>query len=193
MTLTEPPVRPGRRRDPELDEAILDAALALFAELGYEGVTIEGTAARAGVGKATVYRRYPTRAALLVDAARVRLCLLHPLVDTGDLRADWRALIQPLVDRLRGADGPMLVAFNMARQREPELAAEWERSVVGAKREHIRTLLRHAIERGEVPADADIELLGEIPAAIVWHHALNALPIDDDLVERILDVVAPRR
>ena len=44
-----------------------------------------------------------------------------------------------------------------------------------------------------MPADADIELLGEIPAAIVWHHALNTLPIDDDLVERILDVVAPRR
>lgn len=192
MTLTEPPVRPGRRRDPDLDVAILDAALALFAEHGYDGVTIEGTAARAGVGKATVYRRYPTRAALLVDAARERLCLLHPLVDTGDLRADWRALIQPLVDRLRGPDGPMLVAFNLARQREPELAAEWERSVVGAKREHVRTLLRKAIERGELAADSDVELLGEIPSAVVWHHALNALPLDDVLVERLLDLVTRR-
>ena len=64
------PVRPGRRRDPEVDEAILDAALELFAEDGFRGVTIEGVAARAGVGKATIYRRYPTREALLVDAVR---------------------------------------------------------------------------------------------------------------------------
>jgi AcrR family transcriptional regulator len=187
-------VRPGRRRDPGLDDAILDAALALFVEGGYRGVSIEGVALRAGVGKATVYRRHSTRAALLVDAARIRLCLLHDLPDTGDVRADLVGLLGPLVARLRGPDGPVLTAFMCERSREPELAAEWERSVVGRKREHVRMLLVAAIDRGELAADTDIELVAEIPAAIIWHHALNSLPIDDDLVERAVDhALAPYR
>jgi AcrR family transcriptional regulator len=93
VAVAESAARPGRRRDPGLDDAIIDAALALFVEGGYRGVTIEGVAARAGVGKATVYRRHPTSAALLVEAARIRLCLLHDLPDTGDLRADLVSLL----------------------------------------------------------------------------------------------------
>jgi len=185
--------RPGRRRDPEVDEAILDAVLDLFQQDGYRGVTIEGVAARAGVGKASVYRRYPTRAALVVDAARERLCLIHDLVDTGDLRADWLALMEPLIERLRGPQGPMLTAFMCERFREPELAAEWERSVVGHKREHIRALIDGAIGRGELPADVDVELIAELPSAVIWHHALNGLPVDQDLAERILDHILAAR
>lgn len=194
-TMTEPidvPPRAGRRRDPLLDEAILEAALAMFAEGGYRGVSIEGVAARAGVGKATVYRRHPTRAALLVDAVRVRLCLIHDLPDTGDLRADLCSLMQPLIDRLRSPDGAVLTAFMAERFREPELTAEYERSVIGRKREHTRQLFRKAIARDELPLDTDVELLAEIPAAIIWHHALNNLPIDDKLASRIVDHVTGR-
>jgi AcrR family transcriptional regulator len=197
MTATAPlpASRAGRRRDPEVDEAILDAALELFQQDGYRGVTIEGVAARAGVGKASVYRRYPTRAALIVDAARERLCLIHDLVDTGDLRADLLALLEPLIDRLSGPQGPMLVAFMCERTRNPELSAEWERSVVGRKREHIRQLIVSAMERGDLPPDTDIELTAELPSAVIWHHALNALPVDRALADRILDHIlgtAPR-
>lgn len=184
--------RAGRRRDPLLDEAILDAALTMFAEGGYRGVSIEGVAARAGVGKATVYRRHPTRAALLVDAVRIRLCLIHDLPDTGDLRADLCSLMQPLIDRLRSPDGAVLTAFMAERFREPELTAEFERSVIGRKREHTRRLFRKAIARGELPLDTDVELLAEIPAAIIWHHALNNLPIDARLASRIVDHVIGR-
>ena len=141
VTADVAPARPGRRRDPEVDEAILDAALELFREDGYRGVTIEGVAARAGVGKASVYRRYPTRAALVVDAVRIRLCLIHDLVDTGDLRADLLAMMQPLIDRLGGPQGPSSRRSCASDSREPELAAEWERSVVGRKREHMRALI----------------------------------------------------
>ena len=115
VTADVAPARPGRRRDPEVDEAILDAALELFREDGFRGVTIEGVAGRAGVGKASVYRRYPTREALVVDAVRIRLCLIHDLVDTGDLRADLLAMMQPLIDRLGGPHGPTLTAFMCER------------------------------------------------------------------------------
>ena len=192
MSIVDALPRAGRRRDPQLDSAILDAALAMFGEGGYRSVSIEGVAARAGVGKATVYRRYPTRAALLVDAVRIRLCLIHDLTDTGNLRADLLAMMQPLIDRLRSPDGAVLTALMAERFREPDLAAEFDRSVIGAKRVHIRMLLRGAIERGELPADTDIELLAEIPSAVVWHHALNNLPIDAGLATRIIDHVVGR-
>lgn len=187
MTTTAPTQRAGRRRDPEVDAAILDAALELFQQDGYRGVTIEGVAARAGVGKASVYRRYPTRAALVVHAARERLCLIHDLVDTGDLRADLLALILPLIDRLSGPQGPMLTAFMCERTRDAELSAEWERSVIGRKREHVRALIVAAIDRGDLPPDTDVELTAELPSAVIWHHALNGLPVDRALADRILD------
>jgi AcrR family transcriptional regulator len=186
------PCRPGRPRDPALDDAILDAAMALFAEGGYRGVTIEGVAARAGVGKASIYRRYDTRAELVVEAIRTRMCLIHDLADTGDLRADLLALLRPLVDRLRTPEGPVLTALMAERFREPELAAEFERSVVGRKREHVRRIIDAAIERGELPADTDVELLAEAPAAIVWHHALNNLPIEEGFAARVVDYVLGR-
>jgi AcrR family transcriptional regulator len=184
-----PAPRSGRPRDPSLDDAILDAVMAMFAEGGYAGVTMEGVAARAGVAKATIYRRYTTRAELVMDALRTRLCLIHDLTDTGDLRADLLALLRPLVDRLRSPDGPVLTALMTERIREPELAAEFERSVVGRKREHVRGLISSAIRRGELAPDTDVELLAESPAAIVWHHALNNLPIDEGFAARVVDHV----
>jgi AcrR family transcriptional regulator len=186
MNVISPAPR-GRRRDPTLDDAILEAALTMLAEGGYRNVSIEGVAARACVGKATVYRRYPTKAALIVDALRERLCIVDHLPDTGDLRNDLIAIITPLVDRLRGPDGPMMIAFMAERFREPELAAEFDRSVVGRKREHVRTLLRAAVSRGELDASMDIDVVAEMMPAIVWYHALSHLPFDNNFPARIVD------
>jgi AcrR family transcriptional regulator len=184
---------PGRRRDPACDQAILDAALAEFAEDGYRGLSIEGVAARAGVAKATVYRRYSSKAELLVDAIRRQLHLVDVLPDTGDLRADLLGMLGPLVERLRGHEGPTLVAFMTERFREPELAAEWDRSVIGHKRVHVRKLVGEAIDRGELPPTTDIDLFAEMAPALIWHHALNNHAIAPDLAERIIDQILPRR
>lgn len=193
MTTTDDRPRPGRRRDPGLDEIILEAALAEFVEKGYRSTSIEGIAARAGVGKATIYRRYPTKASLIVDALRARLRLVDVLPDTGDLRADLIAMATPLVERLCGSDGPTLVAFMAERLREPELAAEFDRSVIGHKRVHLRKLVRDAVERGDLAPDTDVDVVAEMVPAIVWHHALNHLPLDRGLPERVVDeVIRPR-
>jgi AcrR family transcriptional regulator len=183
--------RPGRRRDPSRDEAILAAALASFAEEGYAGVSIEGVAARAGVGKATIYRRYASKAQLVVEAVRVGACLNDHLPDTGDLRSDLAGMLRALVERLRSADGAVLLTFAAERLLHPELAAEFERSVIGAKRAHARSLIAAAVHRGELPADTDIELVAEVGPAIVWHHALYGLPLTDELPARILRLVLP--
>ena len=187
------PMRSGRPRDPSRDEAIFAATLALFAEQGYAGVSIEGVAARAGVGKATIYRRYASKAQLVVDAVHVCGGFTDQLPDTGDVRADLATMLQHMVETLRSDMGPVLVAFAAERVRYPALDEEFKRSVIGAKRAHIRHLLATAIPQGELPADADIEVIAEAGPALLWHHALNRLPLTDDLPRRIVDTVVPPR
>ncbi|MEY2567428.1 MAG: hypothetical protein QOE35_1957 [Actinomycetota bacterium] len=183
--------RAGRPRDPACDAAILQATLDAFVSEGYAGVSMEGVAALAGVAKATVYRRYADKAALVVEAMRCSAQMDDHLPDTGDLRADLIAMMQPLADRLRGPEGKLLTMFAVERFRNPELDGEFTRSVIGRKRVHIQHLVRRAIERGELPGDTDVELIAEAPAAFLWHHALSGLPIDDDLLARIVALVLP--
>jgi len=183
--------RPGRPRDPACDAAILQAALDVFAEAGYAGVSIDGVAARAGVGKATIYRRYSSKAELIVEAVRCGASVDDRLPDTGDLRADLTSMMQPLIDRLRGDDAKLLTTFAVERQREPELQEQFNRSVIGQKREHLRRLVASAIGRGELPPDTDAELIAEVAPALIWHHALYGLPMADDFLERILNLFLP--
>ncbi len=186
-------VRPrvGRPRDPSRDEAILDAAIDELVDRGYAGLSIEGVAARAGVGKATIYRRYTNKAELVVDAVRQRACIDDVLPDTGDVRADLTSMMDSIIQRLRGPDGAVLLAFHGERLRHPDLAVAFDQSVIGQKRRHIRDLLRSAVDRGDIPADIDLELVAEAGAAFIWHHALYDLPLTDDLPGRILDLVLP--
>jgi AcrR family transcriptional regulator len=184
--------RVGRPRDPACDVAILQATLDLFAAEGYAAVSMEGVAARAGVGKATIYRRYATKAELVVAAVRQGALMDDHLPETGNLRADLVGMMRPLVDRLRGADGKLLTMFAVERFRNPDLADEFDRSIVGKKREHLRHLVRSAIERGELPPSTDVELIAEAAPALLWHHALYGLPMEGDLLDRILDLVLPR-
>ena len=170
---------------------ILDAAEKLFAEEGYAGVSIEQVAARAGVGKASIYRRYANKAELVVDAVRRGACVVDDLPDTGDLRADLVAMMAPLVERLRSRD-PVLMRFAVERVVSPELDAEFRRSVIGRKRQHVRSLVQAAIARGELPAETDVELVGEVVPAPMWHHALNDLPMPHDLLDRAVDLILPR-
>jgi AcrR family transcriptional regulator len=181
--------RRGRRRDPTRDEAIFQATLEAFVEDGYDGVSVEGVAARAGVGKATIYRRFPNKAELVVEAVRRGAHIEDDLPDTGDLRADLATMFRPLVERLRGPDGKVLITLAVERVRNPDLAAAFERSVIGAKRGHLRKIVKAAIDRGAIPRDADLDLLAETGPAIIWHHALHGLPLDEDLPDRVVALV----
>jgi AcrR family transcriptional regulator len=194
MSIREEDVRsrPGRPRDPACDAAILQATLDVFAEEGYAGVNIDGVAARAGVGKATIYRRYSSKAELVVEAVRCGAHVDDWLPDTGDLRADLTSMMQPLIDRLRGDDAQLLTTFALERLRNPELNEQFDRLVIGKKREHLRHLVASAIARGDLRADVDVDLIAEAAPALIWHHALYGLPLDDNLLERILDTVLPK-
>ncbi|WP_334141471.1 TetR/AcrR family transcriptional regulator [Rhabdothermincola sp.] len=164
--------RPGRPRSEEADAAIFDAARTLFAELGYGAVSIEQVAARAGVARSTIYRRFPNKAELVMAALEATMPV-EPLVpDTGTLEGDLFQLGISLRELLRSSPlGKILPAAMTARSTHPELAALYER-FLRRRRRHAIDAVRRGIERGEVRPDVDPELLIDLVVGPVFLRAL---------------------
>jgi MFS family permease len=150
---------PGRPRSPEADRAILDAAIDLFIDEGYEGMSIEGVAARAGVGKTTIYRRWASKEELIVAAIDELIFEVEPL-DTGSLRRDLVDVItqlQVVMSSSRaGQVFPRMVPHVAAGT---QLGRVYLQRVIAPRFELLRSVLARAAERGEVPADLDPELV----------------------------------
>jgi AcrR family transcriptional regulator len=180
---------PGRPREARIDEAVRAAVLELLAERGYAGVTIEGVAARAGVGKTAIYRRFPSKAELVFEAA-VHGLELPPAQDTGSLRRDLAALIRRIVASLtRPAAAAAIPGLIADLGRDPALATRFEQTFVAQERAVVATVLGRAAARGELQAPPDPELahallLGPVFA---WLHLLRRPPADlaERLAERI--------
>jgi AcrR family transcriptional regulator len=165
---TEAP-RAGRPRSEECTKAIIDATLQELAESGYVALTIDGVAARSGSGKATIYRRWSTKADLVADAIDRHTFAELPMDDTGDLEADLRRYLRALERALSGIDGELLLALTAERLRNPELASAFDRRFVDERRTWLRGLLRSAIDRGELPPATDVELLADVGPALYLH------------------------
>ena len=183
-------LRPGRPRSVEADQAIVDAALAVFAEEGFDGLTMEAVAARAGVGKATVYRRYPGKAELVIRAASCLSAAEAPEADTGSLRGDLQAIARNLVHLLTatvaGRCVPELVA---ALPRCAQLAGEHRRFIAARRRLTVRAVDR-AVARGELPADTDAEIVADLLAGpIFYRHLVMRGRLDTRYADRVVDAV----
>jgi len=152
----------GPRRSETSRRAILDAAFALVGEVGYARLTIEGIAARAGVGKQTIYRWWPSKGAVLFDAF---LALSEgadgdpSFPDTGDLEADLKLVLRATVDELVDPryDLPMR-ALNAAMVDDPVLAAEYAERLAAPMHELKRARLAGARDAGQLPRDVDLDL-----------------------------------
>jgi AcrR family transcriptional regulator len=185
-----PERRPGRPRSVEADEAILDAATEAFIELGWDGLTMEGVAARARVGKTTIYRRYPTRLDLLLAAAARLAEEKGNAQDTGSLRGDLLALVDAYLGMLAGTRaGRAIPAMVAATAKTPELADAY-REFIAQRRKESAVPLERAISRGELPLDVDVELALDLLVAplfyraLVWHE-----PADDAYVTTLVETV----
>ncbi|MEV6342696.1 TetR/AcrR family transcriptional regulator [Actinoplanes sp. NPDC051851] len=148
---------PGRPRNAQADEAILEAVLALLAEgQSFAAVSIEAVAARAGVGKATIYRRWPNKEALLIDAVRN---MKGPIPEPGgeSVRADLVAIVtanrSPRVEEY----GKVTACLLPELLRDEELS-RMHRAVMEPRREAMRAILRRGIRSGELRPDLDLEL-----------------------------------
>lgn len=181
--------RPGRPRDPELDGAILAAAIDVLCEEGFAGTSVEAVAERAGVGKATIYRRWPTREDLLLAAgACMGGCAAAP--DTGSLRDDLVALVASLVSTLRTTPaGALLPAVVDEAARSPELRCRFD-TFIDDRRAPVRHVLARAAARGELRAGVDHDVVVDLLSGPVFTRVLvTGGPLDDDLAGRIVDAV----
>ena len=188
---TDAPARPGRRRDPSRDGEILSAALDVLAETGYDGMTIDMVAARARAGKATLYRRWDSKAELVVDAlACLKGADLAPdrLPDTGTLRGDLVALIRP--HTIEDAERKLRIMAGVVAMisKSPELSDAVRAAIIEPRAEANRILMRRAIERGEIAADIDLETLALVtPAMVAYRVLLLRIPVDRAFLLSLID------
>lgn len=178
---------PGRPRSAAADVAILDAAMELFAEGGLDGLTMEGVAARAGVAKATVYRRYPGKVDLVIAAARSLTDSEAPQPDTGSVDEDLRViganLARLLTGTVAGRAVPQMIA-DASRHREMR---EAQTRFIASRRSGTADALRRGVKRGELRADSDIDLIADLVAApIFYRHMISGGPLDAALIERLV-------
>jgi AcrR family transcriptional regulator len=181
--------RPGGR-NARIRQAVLDAALAELAAVGYGSLSVEAVADRAGVHKTTVYRRWDNLGTLVVDAMLSQLARDVPTPDTGTVVADLRALLHAVVANITspGAAGLLRALVGDAGQ-VPEIrdvgSAVWEERFAAA-----RTIIGRGVERGELPPDTDADLMIEALIAPLYLRLLvTDVPIDPDYADRVLDLV----
>src|SRR6478735_1273270 len=162
LDLAEPKPRLGRKRDHTRDPEILDAALEVLAETGYDGMTIDMVAARAKAGKATLYRRWASKSELVLDAVA---CMKSTDVDlasppdTGTLRGDLLALVKTPTIRESERKLKVMAGIVSMIARDPGLAAAAQAALVEPRARANRIIFQRAIDRGEIPAAVDIDTL----------------------------------
>lgn len=187
-------VRPaGRPRSADADEAILTAARELLAERGWEGMTLGDVAARAGVAKTTLYRRWSGKADLVVDAMAQLFATLRA-VNAGSARADTTATIKELIKLLALPETQCSVlALAAHAARDPELRAAMREKIIERSRDVVRAGASFSAARGETNAKVnDPDLMFDIIAGTMIHRMLIAgEPVDDDYLQRFIDVLLP--
>ena len=185
-----PAHRGGRPRDPSRDEAIRGALLRLLGEVGYGGLTMDALAQAAGVGKATIYRRWRTKQDLIVDSISDLGPLLTVPPDTGSLREDIRQFMHLLAETTRSPVGAMLRSLVPAMHHHPELRAAYRAGPLTVWRNAYAQMWARAEARGEVPPGLALSPMAETTSAlIVQRWLLTDQPIDEEYVDRVLDTV----
>jgi AcrR family transcriptional regulator len=189
--LQAPASERGRRRSERSHRAIVEATRELLVERGYRRLTIEGVAERAGVGKQTIYRWWPSRAALALEAY-LSASDVRPQPPPGkSARGDVRRLLDWLVAVLAEPTGGRVVAGLLAdMQHDEDLAARFHADVVPQRRRAMLGALERARERGEIRADADLELaIDTLHGAVFYRLLLSGEPLDERFTRRLTDQV----
>lgn len=183
----------GRKRDGSRDGAILEATLGILSEVGYNEMTMEMVAARAKAGKGTVYRRWPSKAEMVLDAVtqmKRGLVDLEQLPDTGTLRGDLLALFRPSSMEDTGRKLRVMAGLASLLSQNPSLAEAGHAAVVAPWVDANRTLMRRACERGEASKKADIETLAQIiPSVAAYRALIQQRPFERAFLVKMLDGV----
>lgn len=180
--------RGGRPLDATRDDAILQATLELVAEIGYDRLTIDAVAARARAGKATVYRRWPSKAELVAEACTCVVLEGLETPDTGSIRTDMIAIAENIWIH----SGPVPRAAVMAGLMSALLANPDLRQAVQhtsrAPQSVVAPVIQAAVDRGEIPPPDDLELLSMVmPGMCMFHFAKTGIAPDTNFIESVVD------
>ena len=180
--------RPGRPRSEQAEHAIIEATLELFAEQGFEGVCVEAVAARAGVGKATIYRRWPNKEELLL-AAFGSLKSPFPEPKGVSVRDDLLAMVEVMcADKADPRKARRYALLLGEGEKYPRLMARYKETVVGPRREAMRAVIRRGIQTGELRPDTDIEIaMLTLTGVIMAHEKTPDREFEDDFAARLVD------
>jgi AcrR family transcriptional regulator len=187
--------RPGRPRCVHTCEAIRCAALELLEEVGFTALTIEGIAARAGVGKTTLYRWWPNKACLVMDAFLSAYGGCGAFPDTGCVRGDLQRQLRLAVQLLTGPKGRAIAALLGGLRTAPELAESFRARWLQPRREEARRALERGVERGQVRRDADFDaaidtLFGPLYFRLLTGHAPLNRAFADALTETVVSGIS---
>jgi AcrR family transcriptional regulator len=180
--------RGGRPRDEAREQAILEAALDLLAEVGYDAMSMEAVAVRARASKATIYRRWGGKAELVAEALKRRS---EPLMvepeDTGSLRGDLMGVVTTMLENMAGIDGGLMVGLATAVRADADLG----RALAGKKRDYHERLasliVSRAEARGELPSSADPRMLFDVAPGVALFRQMRGEPLDAEFAEYLVD------
>jgi AcrR family transcriptional regulator len=186
---------PGRPRSEDSRKAILRSTLRLLQRSGFPELSIEAIAADADVGKATVYRWWPNKAALVADAFSSSADQELRFPDTGSVRLDLKTQMKHLVRILRGRRGRIVAALIGGGQSDPELIAAFRDRFMMPRRHEAYEILRRGISRGELPASLDMDItLDSLYGAVYMRFLIRQTGLTeefvDQLVKKIMDGAA---
>ena len=187
------PSRGGRPRDPSRDGVIRAAILRLLADVGYSALTMDAVASEAGVGKATIYRRWRTKEELVIDTVSDLNAAEAGLAeaDTGTVEGDLRALLQALVALVNSPAGAATQALLSSMQHQPALAAAFRGGPMAVWRQAFDQVWERGEQRGEIAPGLAGSLVAEaIGAPIVQRWLVNGEPIDEAFADAVVDQVA---
>jgi len=176
----------GRRRSESSHRAILDAALELLGELGYRAITIEGIASRAGVGKQTIYRWWPSKAAVVLEALLKNAAVSIVAPDSGSLRGDLEAYLDQAYQTMSGPLGPILRGLTSEVLLDEDFKEEFLRLYEEPWRQTVASILRRAAARGEIPGTYDESLILDMLFGFKWLRLIfGHAPLDPGLAPRV--------
>ena len=191
MTVVDSPRATGRPRDPDLDRRIVEATLELLAEGGYDSLTIEAVAALAGVGKASVYRRFPGKEELVIEAVASLTEQPEPVVGAG-VRDELVTLLEVIRRKsdssLAGKIFPRLLG---ASAENPELMRRYREQVLDPRRRRFLDVLQRGVDEGLVRPDVDLDHAADLLIGPMAYRNLirNDPPPGPQLAARIVDDV----
>jgi AcrR family transcriptional regulator len=184
--------RPGRPRDAGADDAILGATIELLADGGIAGLSMDLVAKRAGVGKATIYRRWASKEELVLDALSTAP-EAAPTPDTGSVRGDLVAWARALAMRFRDVPTNDVLPHLIEAAVFDERVRESLQAYVRGRQETVKTILRRGVERGELTNQDDIELMVDVMIApFLYRRLMTGGPITTSFATRLADFVLSR-